>query len=153
MNNKGKLLFLPKLWLKLWYWYSQYVIYKKNLKPAKSEERLYCLGCSLKLLCDSRFQRAFTACSCVAFSKKLPLFEPTNVITLKMQLHAVNACVKRSSQRSFSDSIGEYRVPGYSTIMSLFLVLEFSSIWTEYRVFVFITILLLCIVLIKQIFN
>jgi len=68
----------------------------------------------------------------VAFWKKLPLFEPTNVITLKTQVHAVNACVKRSSQRSFSDSIGEYRVPGYSTIMSLFRVLEFLSIWTEY---------------------
>jgi len=37
----------------------------------------------------------------VAFSKKLPWFEPTNVISLKTQQHAVNACVKRSSQRSF----------------------------------------------------
>jgi len=27
----------------------------------------------------------------VAFSKKLPWFEPTKVITLKTQLHAVNA--------------------------------------------------------------
>ncbi len=37
----------------------------------------------------------------VAFSKKLPWFEPTNVISLKTQPRAVNACVKRSSQRSF----------------------------------------------------
>jgi len=37
-----------------------------------------------------------------SFLKKLPWFEPTKVISLKTQLHAVNACVKRSSQRSFS---------------------------------------------------
>jgi len=36
----------------------------------------------------------------VAFSKLLPWFQPTNVITLKTQLNAENACVKRSSQRS-----------------------------------------------------
>jgi len=41
----------------------------------------------------------------VAFSKKLSWFEPTNVITLKTLSHAVNACVKRSSQRSFNDWI------------------------------------------------
>ncbi len=39
----------------------------------------------------------------VAFSKKLPWFESTNVISLKTQPHAVNACVKRSSQCSFKD--------------------------------------------------
>ncbi len=35
----------------------------------------------------------------VAFSKKLRLLAQTKVITLKTQLHAVNACVKRLSQR------------------------------------------------------
>jgi len=39
----------------------------------------------------------------VAFSKKLPWFEPTKAISLKTQPHAVNACVKRSSQRSFNE--------------------------------------------------
>ena len=37
-----------------------------------------------------------------SFSKKLPWFKPAKVISLKTQLHAVNACVKRSSQRSFT---------------------------------------------------
>ena len=32
-------------------------------------------------------------------------FEPTKVISLKTQLHAVNACVKRSSQRSLTDGL------------------------------------------------
>ncbi len=40
----------------------------------------------------------------VAFLKQLPWFEPTNVISLKMQPYAVNACVKRSSQRSLRTS-------------------------------------------------
>jgi hypothetical protein len=31
-----------------------------------------------------------------------------------------------------SDSIAEYRVPGYSTFLTLFRVLEFSSNWPEY---------------------
>ena len=48
----------------------------------------------LKLRCDERFTHAF------AFSKKLPWLAQTKVITLKTHLHAVNACVKRSSQRS-----------------------------------------------------
>jgi len=39
----------------------------------------------------------------VAFSKKLPWFESTSVISLKTQPHAVNSCVKRLSQRSFSE--------------------------------------------------
>jgi len=38
----------------------------------------------------------------VAFRKILPWFEQTKVISLKTQPHTVNACVKRSSQRSFS---------------------------------------------------
>jgi len=55
----------------------------------------------LKLSCHSRFQSAFTVCHAVALSKKLPCFEPTKVISLKTKPHAVHACVKRSSQRSF----------------------------------------------------
>jgi len=47
----------------------------------------------LKLRCDIR-----------------PWFEPTNVISLKTQLHAVNACVERSSQRSFRISKESWRV-------------------------------------------
>jgi hypothetical protein len=43
----------------------------------------------------------------VAFSKQLPWFEPTNVGSLKTQPHAVNACVKRSSQRSLIVRIRE----------------------------------------------
>jgi len=38
----------------------------------------------------------------VAFSKILRWLAQTKVITLKTQLHAINACVKRLSQRSFS---------------------------------------------------
>jgi hypothetical protein len=41
----------------------------------------------------------------VAFSKKLRWFEPTNVISLKTQPHAVNACGKRSLQRSFKEDM------------------------------------------------
>jgi len=33
------------------------------------------------------------------------VIEPTNVFSLKMQLHAVNACVKRLSQCSFKDKL------------------------------------------------
>ncbi len=54
----------------------------------------------LKLRCDTRFQRAITSCICVF--KEITWFEPTNVISMKTQLHAVNACVKRSSQRSLT---------------------------------------------------
>jgi hypothetical protein len=38
----------------------------------------------------------------VAFSKKLRWLTQTKVTTLKTQLYAVNACVKRSSQRSLN---------------------------------------------------
>jgi len=40
----------------------------------------------------------------VAFSKKLRWLAQTKVTTLKTQLHAVNACVKRLSQRSFMNN-------------------------------------------------
>jgi len=53
------------------------------------------------------FWRLMTLKSCVAtrFSTCVycQLLEPTNVITLKTQLHAVNARWKRLSQRSFTD--------------------------------------------------
>jgi len=39
----------------------------------------------------------------VAFSKKLPWLAQTKVITLKMQQHAGNACVKRLLQCSLSE--------------------------------------------------
>jgi len=54
----------------------------------------------LKLRCDTRFQHAFTACGCVF--KEITLVWANKVLTLKMQLHAVNACWKRLSQLSFS---------------------------------------------------
>jgi len=50
----------------------------------------------LKLRCDERFTHA------VAFSKKFRCLTQTKVITLNTQLHAVNACVKRSLQRSLN---------------------------------------------------
>ncbi len=43
----------------------------------------------LKLRCDERFTHAFTACDCIL--KKLRWLAQTMVITLKTQLHAVNA--------------------------------------------------------------
>jgi hypothetical protein len=41
----------------------------------------------------------------VAFSKKLRWLAQTKVITLKTEMHAVNACEKRLSQRSFNPSL------------------------------------------------
>ncbi len=41
----------------------------------------------------------------IAFSNKLRWLTQTKVIILKTQLHAVNACVKRSSQRSFKATV------------------------------------------------
>jgi len=58
---------------------------------------------NIKLICYSRFQRAFTSCSCVY--KEITLvswFAATNVISLKTQPHAVNACVKCLLQRSLT---------------------------------------------------
>ena len=57
-----------------------------------SERRTLRMKSYVKLSCDSRFQRAFT------------WFDPTSIISLKTQPHAVNACVKCSSQRSFCAS-------------------------------------------------
>ncbi len=60
---------------------------------------------SLNLSCDIRFQRAFTACvycmqpTKVIFLKTQP--HAVNACVKRTQPHAVNACVKRSSQRSF----------------------------------------------------
>ncbi len=55
---------------------------------------------SVKLRCDERFTHAFTACICVF--KVITLAWANQRNFFEMQLHAVNACVKRSSQRSFS---------------------------------------------------
>jgi len=52
----------------------------------------------LKLRCDKRFTNAFTACGCIF--KEITLAQ-TKVITLKTQLHAVNARWKRLSPLSF----------------------------------------------------
>jgi len=68
------------------------------------------------MLCDylptfmkAALRYAFSACvfsvrflHAVAFSMNLPWFKPINVISLKMQLHVVNACRKRLSQLSFN---------------------------------------------------
>jgi len=56
----------------------------------------------IKLSCVVTVVLSVRLLHAVAFSKKLPWFELTYVISLKMQSHAVNACVKRSSQCSFS---------------------------------------------------
>ncbi len=55
---------------------------------------------SLKLSCHSRFQRALLHAA--VFSKKLRWLAQTKVISLKMQLHAVNVRDKRVSRRSLS---------------------------------------------------
>ncbi len=54
---------------------------------------------------DSQVVSLFTllgSSSVKAERKYVGEIEPTNVITLKTQSHAVNACVKRSSQRSLN---------------------------------------------------
>jgi hypothetical protein len=46
----------------------------------------------VKLRCDERFTHAFTACGCIYKEITLVGSKPqTKVISLKMQLHAVNA--------------------------------------------------------------
>jgi len=62
----------------------------------------------------------------VAFSKKLPWFEPTNVISLKTQPHAVNACVKRSSQRSFKHNFCFHHKCLTSFLLTLNAMLVFT---------------------------
>jgi len=69
------------------------------------------LSCVATVVFSVRFLHA------IAFSKKLPWFEPTNVISLKMQLHAVNACVKRSLQRSFK-YFSKMRVPFFAPLLT-----------------------------------
>jgi len=77
----------------------------------------------LKLSCDSRFQRAFTACSWVF---KVPWFDPSNVISLKTQPHAVNPCVKRSSQRSLNYYLNPYKIFMHGVYFSTRISLYFS---------------------------
>jgi len=43
----------------------------------------------------------------VAFSKKLRWLDQTKVISLKTQLHAVNACVKRSLRVTFTNVLSK----------------------------------------------
>ena len=54
----------------------------------------------LKPSCDTRFQRAITACVCVFWV--ITLCEPTKVTSLKTKQHAVNACWKRVWQRALT---------------------------------------------------
>ncbi len=72
-----------------------------RLQITRAKKSLSLVLETVKLRCYTRFQRALLRV--FAFSKYLPWFEPTNVISLKTQLHA-NACVKCSSQRSFTNS-------------------------------------------------
>jgi len=58
----------------------------------------------------------------VAFTKKLRWLTQTKVISLKTQPHAVNACVKRSSQLSFT----KYEAPVYQVT-----VLPHSFFWQK----------------------
>jgi len=54
----------------------------------------------LKPRCNIHFQCEFTACGCVL--KVFTILAQTKVITLKMQLNALNACWKHMSQRSLT---------------------------------------------------
>ncbi len=73
----------------------------------------------------------------VAFRRKcMRWFTQTKVTTLKTQLHAVNACVKRSSQRSFSNLISfsamMMLIEGYQgffrIISNFILVIEYELV-------------------------
>ncbi len=92
----------------------------------------------LKLSCDSRFQRAFTACSCVL-----------KVITLVWANQRNNfeiACVKRSSQRSlrYTNSFSLDKVcKSYFTFFLLFflsLSLTFFLLFCSHTLFLYITL-------------
>jgi hypothetical protein len=74
-----------------------------------------------KLRCDERFTHAFTA-HVVSFSNKLRWLAETKVITLKTQLHAVNARWKRLSQLSLI-----CHQNGLSYYMYFYLYFKFSN--------------------------
>ena len=74
---------------------------------------------SLSIPCNICQQKSILSCvetavfsvrllHALAFSKKLPWLAQTKVITLKTRMYAVNACVKRPSQRRFSGSVRKY---------------------------------------------
>jgi len=67
---------------------------KQNLNHEKRRSYIFK---SLELSCDSRFQHAFTACSCVFKEITLVWANQRNFFK-----NAVNECVKRSSQRSLN---------------------------------------------------
>jgi len=56
----------------------------------------------------------------VAFSKKLPCFEPTNVINLKTQLHTVNARWKRLWQHSLMYVVSDWTDQNWTTLRLCF---------------------------------
>jgi len=63
----------------------------------------------------------------VVFSKKLRWLAQTKVITLKTQLHAVNASVKRQSQRSFT-LFSELTLVGTETCDNTTISAKMSSV-------------------------
>jgi len=79
--------------------YTNSIFLELTYTPFLTTSNFFLLCIKIKLSCDSRFQRAFTACSCVF--KVITLVWANQGISLKTQPHAVNACVKRSSQRIF----------------------------------------------------
>jgi len=60
------------------------IIFKLLLTIFEAVGEISNIGWRLKLRCDESLLHV------IAFSKKLPWFEPIKVITLKTQLHAVN---------------------------------------------------------------
>ncbi len=63
----------------------------------------------------------------VGLSKKLSFFTQTKVITLKTQPHAVNSCVKRSSQRSIT--LEKFtRLKKQKSILKSFILTRFQII-------------------------
>jgi hypothetical protein len=64
------------------------------------------LRLSVRLRCDTRFKRRFTACSCVF--KVITLVWPTNAIYFQTQLHALNARWKQLLQFKWTDIFISY---------------------------------------------
>ncbi len=87
----------------------------KNYRYRYRYRRFHSQLITIKLRCDSRFQRAFTTCICNCVFKIITWFEPTNVISLKTQPHAVNACVKTLVATQLKESIS----PTFCFIMLL----------------------------------
>jgi len=84
----------------------------------------------VKLRCDTRFQRAFTACGCVF--KVITLFGLNQSNFLKTQPHAVNARWKRMSQRSFSDHCWTAQLQSWWNWIMLFVgKMPFANAWIK----------------------